>query len=382
MTALLEIIFWASLGAAVFVYAGYPLFLRLWPGRPHRAGENEPRVSILIAAYNEESCLAATLENKLALDYPSDKLEIWVASDGSTDATDEIARRYADRGVKLLTQNPRQGKTAGLNRLAESATGEILVFSDANSLYAPDAVRRLVRNFADPRVGYVTGKMVYVDKTGSLVGAGCSAYMRYENLLRSLETAAGSVVGVDGGIDAVRKSLYAPMRADLLPDFVLPLTVVEKGFRVVYEPSALLKEDALSGSRDEWRMRVRVTLRAFHALWHKRGLFNPFRYGLFSFQLFVHKLLRYLAGFFQIAALASNVALAGQRPVYAILLAGQVVFYAGAFLGGMLERAGRSGSAGALTLPYYFCLLNGAALLAFWRFLKGDKQIVWAPRKG
>ncbi len=171
-----------------------------------------------------------------------------VISDASDDGTDEIVGRVASEHpgrVRLLRQEPREGKTAALNLAVPQARGEIVVFADANSIYGPDALRRLARNFADPAVGYVTGKMVYVNPDGSLVGDGCSAYMKLENWLRAQETRIGSVVGVDGGVDAVRRRLYRPMRADQLPDFVLPLAVVEQGARVVYEPDALLTEHAL-----------------------------------------------------------------------------------------------------------------------------------------
>jgi len=179
-------------------------------------------------------------------------------------------------------------------------------FADANSLYRPDAIAKLVRNFADPQVGYVTGSMRYVSADGSMVGDGCSAYMRYENALRLAETRLGSIVGVDGGVDAIRRNLYQPMRADQLPDFVAPLSVAEQGFRVIYEPDAVLTEETLSVQSQEYRMRVRVALRAFWALWDKRTLLNPFRFGLYAWQLWSHKLLRYLSFVPLAAAMALN----------------------------------------------------------------------------
>ena len=205
---LTETLFFASLMAIAYVYCGYPLVLlalSILRTRPVNKKAMTPFVTILIAAYNEADCIAETIENKLALDYPRDKLEIIVISDGSVDGTEEIVRKYESRGVRLLRQEPRAGKTSALNLAVERAKGEILVFSDANSSYAPDALRHLVENFNDPQVGYVTGKMIYTNPDGSHVGDGCTAYMKYENLLRTLETRIGSVVGVDGGIDAVRK---------------------------------------------------------------------------------------------------------------------------------------------------------------------------------
>ena len=271
----MTVIFFSSLFTLLFVYFGYPLVIFFYSSLKAKGvskGAYEPRVTILIPAYNEEKHIKATIENKLSLDYPRDRVEIIVISDGSEDRTDEIASSFQDKGVRLIRQEPRRGKTSALNMAVPQAKGEILTFSDANSLYDKDALRRLMENFADPGVGYVTGKMVYVNPDGTMVGDGCSAYMRYENLLRAIETRAGSIVGVDGGIDAVRKSLFQPMKHYQLPDFVLPLKVVEQGYRVVYESRALLNEDALKSSEDEYQMRVRVSLRA---LW-RSGICKSF----------------------------------------------------------------------------------------------------------
>ena len=376
-------VFWISLAGIVTAYAGYPILLKALSAvhrRPIAKGPALARVSVLIAAHNEEASIEATVRNKLELDYPAELREIIVISDGSEDRTDEIVRRFEERGVRLLVQSPRQGKTAALNWAAREAQGEILVFSDANSMYRADALKAIVGNFSDPSVGYVTGKMIYVDDTGSVIGDGCSAYMKYENVLRDLETRIGSVVGVDGGVDAVRKSLFEPMRPELLPDFVLPLNVVDKGFRVVYEPSAILMEHSLTDATDELRMRVRVILRSFHAMWHKRRLLNPFRAGLFAFQMFFHKVLRYLVGVLQITAFASNAALVGWAPGYTVIFIAQVTFYVLAVIG--YRRREAADLSGLFRYPYYLCLLNGASLIALWKFMKGENIAVWKPRKG
>ncbi len=267
--SLLEYTFWTSLFIVIYIYCGYLIFVvfltRIYSKKIEK-GPYEPTVSVLITAYNEEKNLRKTIENKLSLQYQKEKLEVIVISDASTDRTDSIVSGFASAGVKLFRQEQRAGKTAALNVAVEHASGEILVFSDANSIYEPDALHYLLQNFYDPMVGYVTGKMVYTSQHDSSTEEGCSKYMEYENVLRSYETQIGSIVAVDGGIDAVRNALYEPMRADQIPDFVLPLKVVEKGFRVVYEPKAILREPALSSSSDEYRMRARVTLRALWAL--------------------------------------------------------------------------------------------------------------------
>jgi cellulose synthase/poly-beta-1,6-N-acetylglucosamine synthase-like glycosyltransferase len=383
LTIIMEIVFFLSLLALLYVYAGYPLLiycLALWRRRAVHCEDDEPSLTILIAAYNEERWIDATIQNKLSLDYPSLKKEIIIISDGSTDGTDSIVKQYESQGVRLIRQEPRAGKTAALNSAVHEAKGEILVFADANSLYERDAVRKLVRNFADPSVGYVTGKMIYTNEDGTLVGDGCSAYMKYENLLRLHETRVHSVVGVDGGVDAVRKELYRTMRPDQLPDFVLPLRVIEQGYRVVYEPEAVLREAALKAGADEYRMRVRVSLRALWALWDLRRLLNPFRYGVFAWQLLSHKVLRYLSIFFLVGLLLSSALLSRKNSFYTAAFVCQAVFYAMALISILAQKL--SQKAGLLYIPYYFTLINVAAGHSLLKFLLGKKQVIWTPRKG
>ena len=366
-----------------YIYLGYPVLVVLGGlirNKRIKKGDYQPHVTLLIAAYNEEDSINATIKNKLELDYPKDKLEIIVVSDGSTDGTDAILRKYKQQGVKLLRQEPRAGKTVALNMAVPNAKGEILVFSDANSLYASDALRHLVQNFHDEEVGYVTGKMIYLNPNGFPIGDGCTAYMKYENFLRSLETKLGSIVGVDGGIDAIRKKLYQPMNLDQLPDFVLPLKVVEQGYRVVYEPKATLRESALNSSIDEYRMRVRVSLRALWALKDMRVLLDIRRYKLFSWQLFSHKILRYNCFFFLIGLYLSNLFLWSYSTPYKIFLLAQNFFYLCAFIALFLQKQGKD--VGILYLPYFFSLINVASSHAFAKFILRKKQTIWAPRTG
>jgi len=385
---MLVALFWLSLILLFYIYFGYPLLARavatLRRNPVNTDAEHQPKVSILIAAYNEANDIEATLRNKLALEYPSDKLEILVISDESDDGTDDIVERVASSSrfpIRLFRQVPRQGKTAGLNTLVTETNGEIILFSDANSHWDTRAVSKLCSNFADPKVGYVTGKMVYVNEDGSLVGDGCSAYMKYENWLREQETRIGSVVGVDGGIDGMRKELYQPLRADQLPDFVQPLKVVEQGYRVVYEPQALLKEEALNDGNSEFSMRVRVSLRALWALKDMRHLMNPFRDPMFAWQLISHKLLRYTA-FIPLATLAlATLLLAPARGIYTLAFLGLVIFLALAWTGHKRQSGGQSLSA-IYSIPYYFMLLNIASYMACVAFVKGEKKVIWNPRKG
>lgn len=380
----MAILFFVSLFALFFIYIGYPCTVAILArvfNREVKKAPFEPSVTILVAAYNEAKHIRKTIENKLALDYPEGKLDIIVISDCSDDGTDRIVKQFQDDRVTLIRQEERGGKTAALNRAVPHARGDILVFSDANSLYDRSALRYLVQNFADPEVGYVTGKMVYVvNPGGQTVGNGCSAYMRYENMLRSYEARIGSVVGVDGGIDAIRHTLYREMRPDQLPDFVLPLMVAEQGYRVVFEPHAILNEDSLKDAEDENRMRVRVSLRALWALYDMRGLLNPMKHGLFSFQLFSHKVLRYLGIVFMAALYVSNLLIIRKSVSYKLIFVLQNVVMGMAFVAHWLEKEGRS--SGLLYIPYYFFLVNIAAGRALVKFLRGEKKVVWSPRKG
>lgn len=384
-TRTLEIVFWLAVWMGLYPYAIYPALAAVVGAvcrRKVKGAAFEPPVTVVIAAHNEAAFIEQTVRNKLAQHYPSNLLEVIVVSDGSSDGTDDVLRRLAaeDPRVRWVRQELRAGKSAALNMAVARAGGDIVVFSDANSLYHPDAIERIVRNFSDPEVGYVTGKMIYRSRNESTSGDGCSAYMRFENWLRVQETRIGSIVGVDGGVDAIRRSLFRQLRSDQLPDFVTPLHVVAQNFRVIYEPEAVLEEDALDDSSSEFRMRVRVTLRALWAMRDCADLLAFHRRPLFAWQLWSHKLLRYFTFLPLGAALLLTVPLALEAPVYRIPLlatAALLLLLAGAVLlqwGGIAARAGR--------FVQYFVLLNAACAVAVVRFARGERITVWKPRTG
>jgi cellulose synthase/poly-beta-1,6-N-acetylglucosamine synthase-like glycosyltransferase len=380
-------LFWVCLFLGTYPFFIYPvlaaLLSKLHARRVHARADFLPSVTVLTAAFNEARHIEQTVRNKLAQDYPPELLDVIVISDESADGTDEIVQRLAaesDGRVRLMRQSPRQGKTAALNLAMLRVRGEIVVFSDANSMYRPHTVRRLVANFADREVGYVTGKMIYVNADGSVTGDGCSAYMRYENWLRAVETRLGSIVGVDGGVDAVRAKLYRGMRPDQLPDFVLPLDVVEQGYRVVFERDAVLTEESLSSQSSEYRMRVRVALRALWALRDKRALLNPFRFGLFAWQLLSHKVLRYLTFLPLGVAGAVSLVLAIHQPIYRLVVLAEAAFLLLALSASIGPAFVARSALGRLS--GYFLLLNVASAVAFVRFLRGQKQVLWQPRVG
>ena len=367
---------------AVYPLAGYPLLValiaRLRP-QPVRRAAITPTVTILIPAYNEARVIARTIENKLEQDYPAELLQIIVVSDCSEDGTDDIVRQYADRGVQLLRRKVRQGKAAALNEAVTHARGEIVVFSDGNSVFARDAIRRMVENFADPRVGYVTGSLQLVQaEEGAVSGGG--AYLRYENWLRRIESSAGSIIGVNGGCDAMRRELYFDVPADQITDFVLPLRVLQRRLRVIYDELVRATEAANDELGSEFRMRVRVALRALRGLWYMRAVLNPFAYPWTAFCILSHKILRYVTFLFLLVALLMSAILAPTMPEFRVLLALQVVFYALAALGtssrlpAVLQRL--------TALPSYFFISNVAFAVAFARFLRGESLATWRPRGG
>ncbi|RPI79636.1 MAG: glycosyltransferase family 2 protein [Desulfobacteraceae bacterium] len=384
MIHIFETLFWLSMAVTVYCYLLYPVCVRaVGRLRPKSVNKRnrEPFVSIIISAYNEARFIKRTLENKLSLRYPPNKMELIIVSDGSDDGTDEIIKSHLKPNIRFVRQEPRQGKSAALNRAVAQARGEIICFSDANSIWDENALFHMARNFADATVGYVTGKMIYSNSTGNPTGAGCGLYMKYENKLREWESGIGSIVGVDGGIDAIRSNLYETIDPSLLPDLILPLKVIEKGFRVVYEPKAVLREESLDNSQDEFKMRMRVSLRALHVLWRMRHLLNPFRYGLFSWQLLSHKWLRYFAWIFILSALITNVISFDRGLSYRFMLFGQSFFYAFAILGYASEKF-KIKLGKISTFPYYFIVLNLSSAAAFLKFIKGQNMVTWQPRKG
>lgn len=380
---ILEILFFICLLILIYVYSGYPLIIFLVAklrNKKVKKADYYPYVTVLIAAFNEENSIEATLNNKLKLNYPKDKLEVIVVSDDSTDMTNDIVSRFKPLGIQLIVQKPRSGKSAALNMAYPMVKGEFIIFSDANSIFESDAISKLVRNFNDPQVGYVTGKMIYVNPKGSLVGDGCSSYMKYENFIRAQETLTGSIVGVDGGIDAIRAELYERMNPDQLPDFILPLKVAEKGYRIVYEPEAVLQEAALSYQKDEYRMRLRVILRAFWALKDMYHLLSLKKYRFFAFQLWSHKLLRYFCFIFLSFLYITNLTLLQLNSFFVIFFILQNLFLFLSLVPFVIPK----GISEIKLFRYlnYFLLLNVAAAHAFFNFVSGKKQIVWNPRKG
>lgn len=380
MELVAKTIFWLCGAALFYTYIGYPLLLVVagklrW--KEVRRADWTPGVTVIITAYNEERDLAAKLENTLALDYPPEKLQIMVASDCSSDRTDEIARSFASRGVLLHRQPERLGKTAAQNAAVELAQGEILLFSDATTLYQPDVLRVIVRNFADPTVGCAAGRLIYVDPEQSGVGRGARSYWDYEVFLKERESGVCSLIGVSGCLYAVRRAAYVPLYHEACSDFLIATKMVEQGLRAVYEPLAVCTEETNSRTQKEMRMRVRVITQTYTDLWRHRAMMNPLKSGFYAVQLFSHKVMRYLVPVFLAGLFVVSAALAPRSMFFLITLAAQIACYAAAAAGWLLERAGRK--AGPLAFPLYFVLANLAALVAFYQFLRGERYARWEP---
>jgi cellulose synthase/poly-beta-1,6-N-acetylglucosamine synthase-like glycosyltransferase len=380
LRATAEIVAWISAAALFYTYAGYPILLfllsKLRP-RAVRRGEFLPTVSLIITAYNEERDLHGKLENTLALDYPRAQLEIIVASDCSTDRTDEIARGFSSQGVRLIRQPERLGKTAAQNAAVAAATGEIILFSDATSLYPADVVRRIMPSFADVTVGCVSGRLVYVDPAKSRIGDGARSYWGYESFLKTHESRIGSLIGASGCLYAVRRSAYVPLYHEACSDFIIATKMVEQGLRAVYEPHAVCTEETNRQPGKEMRMRVRIINQTFSDLWRHRAMMNPFRSGFYAVQLWSHKVMRYFVPFFLASFLGATAILAASSIAFRLMFTLQLVGYGLGLLASLLDYAGIRNR--MLAFPQYFLLANLASVIALYQFLRGERYARWEP---
>ena len=378
-----EFTFWTAAGVLAYTLFGYPLlaWLRARVCRRDAArADVTPSVTIVIVAHNEAAGIGKKLQNLHQLDYPREKLEIIVASDGSDDGTNDIVER--DSGVTLLPF-PRQGKIPALNQAAEHAKGELLVFSDANSMYATDALRWLVRAFADPNVGGVAGNQTYVrGGEGSATTAGERAYWNFDQKLKEWQSAAGSVTSATGAIYAIRRSLFRAVPPGVGDDAVISYRVIAQQHRFVYEPRAVAYETVAPTESAEFKRKVRVCLRGLHGLTIEPQLFNPLRHGFYSVQLASHKLLRWIIPWPLLLLLISSFALFHTGLLFQTAAVVQATFYFLALLALVLpKRIARLRLGKAFTVPYYFCLANVAFISAQLRFARGQKMDRWDVRR-
>jgi cellulose synthase/poly-beta-1,6-N-acetylglucosamine synthase-like glycosyltransferase len=382
MTAALELAFWMSLALLGYVYVGYPLLVWAWARLSPRPVQREPiapPVSVLVVARNEQRTIARRIENLLGLDYPRRRLEILVGSDGSTDATAEVASSFAGRGVRVLAFAEGRGKAAVLNDLAARASGRILVLADARQRFAVDALRRLVLPFSDPRVGAVSGDLILTDDPDhtEAAGAGIGFYWRYEKFIRGHESRVDSTIGVSGAIWALRRRLYRSLPDDTLLDDVLgPMRVVRRGYRVLFEPAARAFDRVAASARDEFRRKVRTIGGNFQLFARHRWLLSP-RANRLWLQTVSHKVLRLLSPLLFAVALASSLGLAVVEPAWVVVLTAELGLCLLALEGHVLRDDPRA-RVPFVTVPYALALMNWATLVGFWRF--ATARLRWEPR--
>lgn len=375
MLTVLQVLFWIAVAVVVYTFLGYSLLIGVLArlmSRPVRKAAITPRVTLLIPAYNEASIIAGKIENSLALDYPSEQLEVAVVTDGSDDGTVDIVASYVDAGVRLFHRPPRQGKMAAINRVMPLVDGEIVVFSDANAVLERGALRALVRSFADPAVGGVAGEK-------RVLGGGEGLYWRYESFLKRCDSALSSVMGAAGELFAIRRRLFqSPPANALIDDFVMSLRLVERGWRVVYEPGAVAEEEASPTLAGEWQRRSRIAAGGFQSIRWLSGLMNPAR-GRIAWQYISHRVLRWAVTPFLLPTLYGLNLILLPLPLYSWSFWAQTAFYAGALLGYAATWLGVR--RGPLHAVFYFCLTNAAALAGFWRYVTGTQPVTWAKAR-
>lgn len=384
-----SVLFWGGIVVVVYTYVGYGLLvwplaqLRQWgwprPSRPPLSDAECPDVTLLIAAYNEADILDEKLANIRALDYPDDKLTVLFVTDGSTDATPDRLRAAPD--VQCLHRDERAGKTAAINRAMQHVQAPIVVFSDANAMLNPEALRNIVQHYQDPSVGAVAGEKRVQASTDEAAGKGEGLYWQYESTLKRWDDALYSVVGAAGELFSIRTDLFQSAPPDtILDDFVLTLRVAEQGYRIAYAPDAYAIEAPSASLADEMTRKVRICAGGFQAMVRLRRLFNPFRHGLLTVQFLSHRVLRWtLAPMLLPLLLLLNGALmgAGGSLLYTVLFGGQLAFYGLAGYGALTHASPRGPS--GLYVPFYFCAMNAAVYAGFVRYLRNQQDVTWTP---
>lgn len=371
-------LFVVSLCLVVYTYAGYPLVLWVLTrlrSRETLKREIHPSVSIIVAARNEADKIRRKIEHSLALDYPRERLEIIVASDASDDGTDAIVEEYAGRGVQLVRAPQRYGKEHVQALALAVASGEVIVLTDAATILEPDALSRLVQNFADPSIGAVSSEDIVVDAAGNPTGEGL--YVKYEMWVRRLESQFHSLVGLSGSCFAIRRELCTSWPSTLASDFMGALHAARGGYRSIADASARGRFAAVASPQAEMRRRIRTFLRGITVLMANLDLLNPFRYGRFAFQLMSHKLLRFSAPLLLLAMLAVS-AVSWGDPLLRGLFLLQATFYLVGTLGGNIRFLQRRA---VVRVVHYFTMVQWAMLMAWLKYATGQQQVTWEPSR-
>lgn len=373
----MEIILILSLLLVFHAYFGYPLtlkFISLFSSRPVKKEACQPHVSLVITACNEERRIREKLENTLEIDYPREKLQVIVASDGSTDGTHEIVESYAQHGIELFVCPVRRGKENAQKEALQRTSGEIIVFSDVATRLDSHGISQIVSNFADPTVGCVSSVDRVIGRDGKPCGEGF--YVRYEMWLRKLESRVYSLVGLSGSFFAARKEVCRDFSGDMQSDFRTVLASIRIGLRGISDPEAIGYYQDISDSRREFDRKVRTVLRGLTVLFHNLEFLNAARYGFFSYEYFCHKLLRWLVPLFLFTALAAHITLSFSSGFFTALLLIHLGFYAIAITGWLAKTLPTNV---LLKIPLYFLTVNSAILVAWWQFVRGKRMVMWSP---
>lgn len=374
-----EILLVGSTALILFTYFGYPASLLLLGrvrGRDAMKAMIQPTVTFIVTVHNEEARIRAKLDNTVALDYPKDRLQVLVASDGSSDRTNEIVRGYSHHGISLVDLADRRGKENAQREAVKRATGDIIVFSDVATTMETAGLRHLVSNFADPSVGCVSSEDRLLGKDGKPSGEGL--YIRYEMWLRRLESRANSLVGLSGSLFAARKEVCKDFSSEMQSDFRTVLNSMKMGLRGVTDSDAVGIYQDTADPKREWDRKIRTVVRGLTVFFRHLELLNVFQYGLFSYQLFCHKLLRWLVPLFLILAFGSNLWLVYVSFIYGILLMLQIMLY-GFGVMGLLKP--KMQDIILVKIPAYFLAVNASILFAWWRYLSGQRIVTWTPTR-
>jgi glycosyltransferase involved in cell wall biosynthesis len=374
---MVEIIFWAFLFFILYAYFGYPLILLVLSiFKSHKVVKEKitPSVSFIITAHNEEKRIGKKIENTLEQDYPKEKFEIIVASDCSTDDTDAIVLSFKDQAVRLVRVNERKGKEHAQKHAVEQASGEILIFSDVATRLDPNGVKNIVMNFADLTVGCVSSVDQVMDQSKRVRGE--SIYIKYEMFIRELESRVNTLVGLSGSFFAARKTVCQNWAVDLQSDFNTLINARKIGLRGVCDRQSVGYYSNISDERHEFDRKVRTVVRGISVLMRNLGMLNPFQYGLFSWQLFSHKLCRWLVPFAMILVFMSNLILAFGSNFYLILFILQLLFY---FFALQSRRTSLLNKSKILKIPFFFVQVNLSILNAWYRYFRGERMVTWTP---
>ena len=377
---MIKFIFWICLFAILYTYFGYYIILMLLAGLKAKNRkldeEHIPFVSIVVSAHNEDKVLPGKIENFKNLDYPKNRIEFLIGSDSSTDGTNDILNNARNSFIRFYPFQVRRGKAAVLNDLLNQVKGDIVVFSDANTIYKPDAIKRLVRHFVEPAVGGVCGRLHLESQHENIGGKGEKLYWDYENHIKKIESCIRTVFGANGAIYAIRKQLYKPLPTDIviMDDFLIAMRIVEMGYDVVFEEQAVGYEAAALSEKGEFVRKVRIGAANFNSLQYIKPLLNPKR-GFVSFGLWSHKIFRWFAPFLMIMLILSNLALA-ESSFYTILLIIQGLFYVIALIGWIISLSSRKVI--LFSYFYYFFLMNLGLLIGFFKFVLGTQKPAWS----